>query len=172
MYWPSKFDDYNKFWVHEWGKHGTCMSTLSPECFSGNPQYRKGMEVNEYFKAALKLRKEYEPYRALSKAGIVASLDRSRGGFTVKDVVAAIRKEYGVDVQVKCQANMVYEIVMYFAPQGRDGYVPIDVPEEIRHKCGKPNAKLGLPPKNMSEAELLELKESIGYDLSEVIKED
>jgi len=169
MYWPSKFDDYDNFWTHEWGKHGTCMSTLDPQCFSGNSQFRKGQEVNDYFRTALRLRQEFEPYRAMKKAGIVASLDRSRG-FTVKDVVAAIQKEYGVDVQVKCQANMIYEIVMYFAPQGRDGYVPIDVPDEIRHKCGKPNAKLGLPPKNMSDAELLELKESIGYDLNEVIK--
>jgi len=163
-YWPTKFSDNNDFWAHEWGKHGTCVTTLNPECFKQSPTYRKGMEVNNYFKASLQLRQKYELYRVLKKNGIVATLDKSRWR-TTDEVSAAIKREYGVDVQIKCQSGLIFEIIMYFAAQGQGSYVPIDVPSNLRHSCGKAGSKIGLPPKKMTPSELEELKRTIGYDV-------
>ena len=35
-YWTSNEDRANNFWKHEWNKHGTCISTLEPSCYSDN----------------------------------------------------------------------------------------------------------------------------------------
>jgi len=170
-YWPSKFGDHNAFWTHEWNKHGTCMTTLEPKCFSGNKQYKTGSEITVYFKQTLKLRQQYELYRAMKKNGIVATLDKSKWK-TADEIASAIKKEYGVNVALKCNGGVLYEVFMYFAAVGRDEYVPIDVPANLKHNCGKSGSKVGLPPKKMTETQLQVLKETLGYDLEQVIRKD
>lgn len=170
-YWPSKFGDHNSFWTHEWNKHGTCMTTLDPKCFAGNNEYKTGSEISVYFKQTLKLRQQYELYRALKKNGIVATLDKSKWK-TSDEIAGAIKKEYGVNVALKCNGGVLYEVVMYFAAVGREEYVPIDVPANLRHSCGKSGSKVGLPPKKMTDTQLQVLKDTLGYDLEQVIRKD
>jgi len=169
LYWPSKFDDYESFWEHEYTKHGTCMSTFDPKCYGAN--YKKGMEVNDYFKTSLKLRQEYEINRALKKAGIEATLDKSKWK-TATEIVDAIKKEYGVGAQLKCNGGLLYEVVMYFSAQGRDNFVPMETPSNLKHTCGKASTKIGLPPKNLSLMQLETLKQTLGYDLETIMRKD
>jgi ribonuclease T2 len=167
-YWPSKFDDYNSFWVHEFEKHGTCLTTVNPECYGAN--FKRGMDANEYFKTGLKLRADYEIYRALKKAGIEASLDKNKWK-TAAEIVDAVKKEYGVGVQLKCNSGMLVEVLMYFAGQGR-GFVPIELPSDLRHTCGKPGSKIGIPPKRLTRGEAEFLKQTYGYDLEQILGKD
>jgi ribonuclease T2 len=170
-YWPTKFDDNNGFWAHEWNKHGTCVTTLSSECFSQNSAYKPGMEVNNYFKQGLKLRQQFNLYSALKKNGVVATLDKSQWK-TPSEISNIIQKEFGVGVQLKCQSGLIYEVVMYFAAQGKDSYVPMALPSNLQHSCGKSGSKVGLPPKNLSAMQLEFLKNTIGYDLEAISRKD
>ena len=53
-YWKDYQGDDETFWEHEWGKHGTCISTLDTECYEGH----KGQEeVVDYFEVAVGLYK-------------------------------------------------------------------------------------------------------------------
>ncbi|RCH85364.1 ribonuclease T2-like, partial [Rhizopus stolonifer] len=67
-YWPSNTGDNNKFWSHEWTKHGTCVSTLRPTCYGSS--YEQYDDVVDYFKKALDLRDQYDLYGALNLNGV------------------------------------------------------------------------------------------------------
>ncbi|KAF2398044.1 ribonuclease T2 [Trichodelitschia bisporula] len=57
-------------WAHEWSKHGTCMSTLSPACY---PHYAPKLEAVDYFKTAFQLYLTLPTHDYLSDCGIVPS---------------------------------------------------------------------------------------------------
>lgn len=47
-------------WQHEFSKHGTCMSTLEPQCYGAD--YTAGMELVDYMQQAVDLHKERNTY--------------------------------------------------------------------------------------------------------------
>lgn len=53
----------DRFWSHEWSKHGTCVSTLRPTCYGDS--YQKYQDVIDYFEKVLELRDTYDLYGAL-----------------------------------------------------------------------------------------------------------
>ncbi|KAF9274897.1 ribonuclease T2-like [Mortierella alpina] len=96
-YWPSfmptpQNPDFNKFWSREWGKHGTCLSTLDPGCMS------KEKAVYSYFNKALTLREEYDIYAALAAHNITPG-----DSYPVDEVIDAIEQELGVGAAVVCK---------------------------------------------------------------------
>lgn len=58
-YWVSDDSTNEVFWEHEWNKHGTCISTLEPSCYSS---YTTGAEVVDFFNAAVDLFKILPTY--------------------------------------------------------------------------------------------------------------
>ncbi|KAJ3557068.1 hypothetical protein NPX13_g10005 [Xylaria arbuscula] len=68
VYWKDYQGDDETFWEHEFGKHGTCMSTLEPSCY---PSYSPTEEVGDYFTRAVSLFKTLPTYDWLAAAGIV-----------------------------------------------------------------------------------------------------
>lgn len=58
-YWPSNSGTAESFWEHEWGKHGTCISTLEKKCYPG---YQAGSEVVDFFNTTVNLFKTLDSY--------------------------------------------------------------------------------------------------------------
>jgi ribonuclease T2 len=52
-YWQPDNSHEDSFWNHEWSKHGTCVSTMEPECYGDD--YRRGEEVPVYFRRTIEL---------------------------------------------------------------------------------------------------------------------
>jgi ribonuclease T2 len=49
-YWKDYKGNDESFWYHEWAKHGTCISTLEPNCYN---DHKPTEEVVDYFQKAV-----------------------------------------------------------------------------------------------------------------------
>jgi len=58
-YWKDYKGQDETFWQHEWSKHGTCISTLEPQCYS---DHKATEEVVDYFQRAVDLFKTLPSY--------------------------------------------------------------------------------------------------------------
>jgi ribonuclease T2 len=58
-YWKDYKGDDETFWEHEWAKHGTCISTLEPTCYT---EHKETEEVVDYFQKAVDLFKGLPSY--------------------------------------------------------------------------------------------------------------
>ncbi len=58
-YWKDYQGNDESFWEHEWDKHGTCISTLEPECYTN---YAQQQEVVDYFQKTVDLFKGLDTY--------------------------------------------------------------------------------------------------------------
>jgi len=103
-YWKDYQGDDESFWEHEWGKHGTCISTLKPSCYTG---YTATQEVPDFFQKTVDLFKTLDSYTALSKAGIVPSSTKT---YTSAAILAALKSSYGFDVIIQCSSSALDEI--------------------------------------------------------------
>ena len=61
-YWKDYQGNDESFWEHEWGKHGTCISTLEPNCYTN---YEPQEEVVDYFNKTVELFKTLPSYQVL-----------------------------------------------------------------------------------------------------------
>lgn len=59
-YWKDYQGNDESFWEHEWGKHGTCISTLNPSCYTN---YVPQEEVVAYFQKTVDLFKTLNSYQ-------------------------------------------------------------------------------------------------------------
>lgn len=58
-YWVDINGDDESFWEHEWGKHGTCISTLKPSCYTS---YTPQEEVPDFFQKTVDLFQTLDSY--------------------------------------------------------------------------------------------------------------
>ncbi|KAI8866005.1 ribonuclease T2 [Ramicandelaber brevisporus] len=111
-YWSSYKGDNNYFWSHEWGKHGTCVTTLAPSC---------GISANQgvatYFRKALSLGTQYDLYGALAANGITPD-----GTYSSSSIQAAINSALGVNAQLVCSSGTLSEVRLFFKVTGTDNY--------------------------------------------------
>lgn len=75
------------FWAHEWNKHGTCASIL--------PQLDS---VPNYFRMGLKLNKQYDLARILSRGGIVPSTT----GYDVSFIYNVLKNSLNKEPMIQC----------------------------------------------------------------------
>ncbi|KAG0331082.1 low-affinity phosphate transporter [Podila horticola] len=123
-YWPSyqpnvRNPDFNRFWSHEWGTHGTCVSTLGPSCMD------EDMAVYKYFDKGLELREEYDIHAALAAHNITPGETR----YSVDDMINAIEQELKVGAAVSCKHGRdPLEFHLFFEVQNKDQYKPVKRP--------------------------------------------
>lgn len=101
LYWTDFTSPTStSFWEHEWDKHGTCAMTDS----------LMSTELS-YFTAALNLRKSMDLVSTLNTVGIVPS---AASLYQAREMVAAIKTEYGVDVVVTCLTHNEVKVLVDF----------------------------------------------------------
>ncbi|KAF3904203.1 hypothetical protein ABW21_db0201055 [Orbilia brochopaga] len=107
-YWKSNDGKDDTFWQHEWNKHGTCMSTFEPKCYT---DHKQDQEIADYMDKAVEVFKTVDTYKILSAAGITPSASKT---YELSEMQAAIKKVHGQDVVFNCKDGVVSEIWYHF----------------------------------------------------------
>ncbi|GAA6024509.1 hypothetical protein JCM11491_006680, partial [Sporobolomyces phaffii] len=112
-YWKDYQGDDESFWEHEWGKHGTCISSLNTTCY-GNT-YTPYEELVDYFERTVSLFKTLPTYSWLSAAGIVPSTTKT---YTLAQLQAVAKANFGYDAVWNCQKGVLNEVWYGYNSQG------------------------------------------------------
>ncbi|KAF2025522.1 ribonuclease T2 [Setomelanomma holmii] len=112
-YWKDYQGNDETFWEHEWAKHGTCISTLEPSCYSN---HKPTEEVVDYFQKAVDIFKTLPSYDWLSAAGIVPSTTQTYTTAAIQSAIAA--KRPGVSVTLGCSSGALNEIWYHYDVRG------------------------------------------------------
>lgn len=124
-YWKDYHGNDNTFWQHEWGKHGTCVSTLSPSCF---PNYSRAEEVPLFFDRAVELFKGLPTYEWLKEAGIEPSTTATYTSAQIQDALS--KKFGGAEVRLGCHYGQLNEVWYFHNVRGSiqaGDFIPTDV---------------------------------------------
>ncbi|KAL8937640.1 MAG: hypothetical protein Q9216_004331 [Gyalolechia sp. 2 TL-2023] len=130
-YWKDYQGDDEDFWEHEWDKHGTCISTLEPSCYT---DYKPQEEVVAYFQKTVDLFKTLTSYTFLSAAGVVPSTTKT---YTSAEIFAALAKPRGVQVAIQCRNGELDEIWYFYNVRGSiqtGEFVPTE-PDGAKSNC-------------------------------------
>ena len=111
-YWKDYQGHDQSLWWHEWGKHGTCISTLNPSCY---PDYVPQIEVLDYFTTAVSLYQRLPSYDFLHTAGIVPS-DTVR--YTRAEIQDTLEQAFTKPVTLGCRNGALTEIWYHFDVKG------------------------------------------------------
>lgn len=111
-YWQSNNGSPESLWEHEWSTHGTCVSTLEPDCYS---DYKEGKEAADYFQIVVDLFKKLDTYTALKDAGITPSSSKT---YTSAEIESALKKVTGKDVVISCSNSELYQVYYGFFANG------------------------------------------------------
>lgn len=98
-------------WLHEYNKHGTCIKTLRPNCYS-DKNYIKNENVYDFFNISVNLYEKYPTFEFLAEAGIVPSLDQT---YTRDEIDKALLSKFGGNkVYFKCNKYQALQEIWYF----------------------------------------------------------
>lgn len=142
-YWKDYKGDDDTFWQHEWSKHGTCISTLEPECYT---DHKATEEVIDFFQKTVDLFKSLPSYQWLADAGITPSTSKTYTTQAIQDALAKNRP--GVTVTLGCKSGALNEIWYHYAVRGSvqlGEFVPSD-PDGTKSTC--PQSGIKYLPKN------------------------
>ncbi|KAK1917208.1 hypothetical protein P3342_012053 [Pyrenophora teres f. teres] len=137
-YWKDYQGKDDSFWGHEWSKHGTCVSTLAPDCYD---EHKPTEEVVDFFQKTVDLFKTLPSYEWLSEAGITPSTSKT---YTFSDIQNAIQaKRPGVSVTLGCKSGALNEIWYHFDVRGSlqtGDFVPAN-PDGSKSSCPQTGIK-------------------------------
>ncbi|RYP58256.1 hypothetical protein DL769_009049 [Monosporascus sp. CRB-8-3] len=123
-YWKDNRGNDERFWAHEFNKHGTCVSTLDPECYDA---YRPTQEVADYFTRAVGVFKTLPSYEWLAAAGIVPSTTATYTRAAIQD---ALKAAYNQTVVVNCnKGRELSELRYHYNVRGSvqtGNFVPVE----------------------------------------------
>ncbi|KAJ9486995.1 hypothetical protein VN97_g6330 [Penicillium thymicola] len=130
-YWKDFRGDDNNLWQHEWNKHGTCVSTLEPDCYT---DYLPQQEVVDYFDKTVEVYKELPTHEFLTNAGITPSQTRT---YALADIEAALEQAHGNPVTIRCRGGAINEIWYHFNIAGslQSGEFVSAGPDGLKSNC-------------------------------------
>ncbi|CEJ93907.1 Putative Ribonuclease Trv [[Torrubiella] hemipterigena] len=130
-YWKDYKGDDETFWEHEWGKHGTCISTLEPSCYSN---YQTTQEAADFFTRTVGLFKTVPTYSWLAAAGITPSTSKTYSLSTIQDVLT---KKHGAAVTLKCKNKVINEVWYHYNVRGslQTGQFVAAAPDGVKGNC-------------------------------------
>lgn len=144
-YWQDYHGYNEEFWEHEWGKHGTCYSTLYPDCF---PDYHSQEEVVAFFEQVVRIFQTLPTFDYLAAAGIFPTTEKT---YTNAEIMEALRRPRGVNATLECDDdNQLYEVYYTFNVKGSVAggiFVPANPVGEYS-SC--PETGIQYLPKNLS----------------------
>ncbi|CZT43533.1 related to ribonucleases [Rhynchosporium secalis] len=108
IYWKDYQGNDEQFWEHEWGKHGTCISTLDTKCYEGHTGQE---EVVDYFEIAVRLMKGLDSFQFLAAAGILPS---SSATYTLNQIQSVLTAAHGFPVTLGCSGARFEEIWYHY----------------------------------------------------------
>ncbi|KAH8153779.1 uncharacterized protein LAJ45_01546 [Morchella importuna] len=111
-YWKDYNGDDESFWEHEWSKHGTCINTLNPSCYTG---YTAKEELVNFFEVTVQLFKGLDTYKTLTAAGITPSTSKT---YTSAEIQAALKAATGHTVTLGCSNGALNEVWYHFNVKG------------------------------------------------------
>ncbi|KAL4873803.1 hypothetical protein BDV12DRAFT_53321 [Aspergillus spectabilis] len=112
-YWKDYSGDDESLWSHEWNKHGTCMNTLEPNCYT---DYKPQEEVVDYLQKAVDLFKTLDSYKALAAANITPSTSKT---YTLSEVHNALANIHdGFAPYVACDGDNLNEVWYFYYLRG------------------------------------------------------
>ncbi|KAJ5100023.1 Ribonuclease T2 [Penicillium argentinense] len=111
-YWVDIDGKSETFWAHEWGKHGTCVNTIKPNCYTN---YSPQEEVGEFFQKTVDLFKGLDTYQALSAAGITPDESKT---YTSNEIISALSDHHGAKVYIDCTSGKLNQVWYFFNVRG------------------------------------------------------
>lgn len=136
-YWKDFRGHDATLWSHEWNKHGTCISTLTPSCYKNYPAQS---EVVDFFRAADNLYRQLPTYEWLQDAGITPG---SNERYARRDIEQALERKHGKPVTIKCRYGQLDEVWYHFAVKGSaqaGQYLPT-IPDGPKGNCPAENVR-------------------------------
>lgn len=107
--WKSNNGNDDSLWLHEFNKHGTCINTIRPKCYSN---YKSDENIYDYFRIAVDLYEKLPTYKFLTDAGITPSNSKT---YTKSQIAKALSDNFsGKQVYFKCDNNQALQEVWYF----------------------------------------------------------
>ncbi|KAF6231117.1 hypothetical protein HO173_010617 [Letharia columbiana] len=147
VYWKDDGGNDESFWEHEWGKHGTCISTFDTSCYT---DYVPTQEVVDFFQKTLQLFSVLDTYTFLKDAGIVPSTTKT---YTYSEIRKALVQDRHVNATIECtgaNSTELDEVYYYYNVYGsaQDGtYIPAQ-PDTNSSSC--PMTGIQYLPKNLT----------------------
>jgi ribonuclease T2 len=132
QYWVDINGDDETFWAHEWGKHGTCINTITPSCYTN---YTPQEEVGDFFQKVVDLFKGLDTYKvcnyhpssetntaclilfqALAAAGITPDSSKT---YSLSDIQAALSNLHGgASVYIGCSSGSLNQVWYFYNVAG------------------------------------------------------
>ncbi|QGN14996.1 ribonuclease T2-like [Kluyveromyces marxianus] len=147
-YWKSNTGDDESLWIHEFNKHGTCIKTISSDCYKrwGVVTDPKKQAVYDYFRIAMNLFKKKNTYEMLKTAGIEPSVDKF---YTRSEISEALKNGHnGEEVHFSCDRHGALNEVWYFhSLKGSllgEQFIPIGA---LKTNTNCPESKIAFYPK-------------------------
>ncbi|CAE6404328.1 unnamed protein product [Rhizoctonia solani] len=118
QYWLNNNGTNEEFWEHEYNKHGTCISTLEPQCFKKSSK-NQFPELVTYMTKTVELFQDLPTYKWLKAKGIVPSTTTT---YTLAQIQQAIVAKTGFIPTVGCnKQGYLSEMWYHYVVQGSVG---------------------------------------------------
>lgn len=110
--WLNINHNDESLWLHEFNKHGTCVSSIKESCYHKfSNQYKHNQNVVDFFKVTVNLFKNLPTFQWLAEAGIHPSTEID---YTKSEIEGALRDKFGATPLIKCNRFNGIQEVWYF----------------------------------------------------------